>query len=212
MTARLQKKKKTTKKKIKSAKVGKKNAAHKRPVKKKLTKNWSQRTEIEQLSGADATSVFYSAKIIADMLGITDRHLRRLAAEGVVPESVRGRYPLAGCVLGYVTYLKRIQSADDHRKKEHTRLNTARANIYELDLNKKRGNLYDRELVDNVLFKTCTIFNAMLDGAASRIAGQLGGGATLRNKLVEEHRNIRKQLAAGLRKFSQRVAESSENN
>ena len=212
MAARLQKKKKTTKKKGKSAKIGKKNFASKRPVKKKITKKRPQMADAKQPFGEDATSVFYSGKIIADMLGITARHLRRLAAEGVVPEATRGRYPLFRCVLGYVTYLRNNQTNDEHRKKEHTRLNTARANMYELELQKKRGDLYDRQLVDEVLFRTCTIFNSMLDGAASRIAGQLGGGATLRNKLVDEHRNIRKQLAAGLRKFSQRVAESGGDN
>ena len=202
MAARLQKKKKTTKKKGKSAKIGK----------KKITKKRPQIADAKQPFGGDPKNVFYSGKIIADMLGITARHLRRLAAEGVVPEATRGRYPLSQCVLGYVTHLRNNVTNDEHRKKEHTRLNTARANMYELDLQKKRGDLYDRQLVDEVLFQTCTIFNSMLDGAASRIAGQLSGGATLRNKLVDEHRNIRKQLAAGLRKFSQRVAQSGRDN
>lgn len=153
----------------------------------------------------------YPAKAIAEMLGITDRHLRRLASEGVVPKATRGRYPLKGCVRGYIEHLQKVQASAEKRTQEHTRLNAVRADTYELDLQKKRGELYDRETVDEALFQVMTLFIAMLDGSASRISGKLGGGATLRNKLVDEFRNIREQLATGLREFSELVETGSWN-
>lgn len=151
------------------------------------------------------TDMFYPAGTIAEVLMITDRHLRRLAKEGVVPKSVRGRYPMRGCVQGYITHLQSLRDSTVERSDEATRLSKVRADTYELELEQRRGQLYKREVVDEALFEACSTLAAMLDGSASVIARQMGGGAVLRKKLLDAFREIRTQYAAGLLEFSERL-------
>lgn len=158
------------------------------------------------------TDLTYPAATIAEMLLITDRRLRQLAAEDIVPKATRGRYPLVGCVQGYVGYLQKLRDSTDERSNEATRLTGLRADTYEIELQIKRQQLYKREVIDQALFKACTQLTAMLDGTASRIASQLGGGAALRKRLVAEFHEIRTQFAASLREFSEHLRSDGWNN
>lgn len=42
----------------------------------------------------------------AKLLMVTPRRLRQLAADGHIPSAVRGRYPLAAVITGYLRFLK----------------------------------------------------------------------------------------------------------
>jgi hypothetical protein len=48
----------------------------------------------------------FPLEAIAQVLNITPRHLQRLAKAGIIPPANQGRYPLDGCIQGYVRYLK----------------------------------------------------------------------------------------------------------
>lgn len=68
----------------------------------------------------------FAGELIAKLLNITERRLQQLAKDGIVPKAARGKYPLAGCVRGYVTYLQGLggnESAPDKmdpfRRKAH---------------------------------------------------------------------------------------------
>ena len=227
MARKTSSKKKATKKP--SKKSAKKKATAKRPSKKKVTKKPANAktgrghkgegaetpagTQQFPFEGDDTqVDMLYPAGTIADMLGITDRHLRRLAEEGIVPKATRGRYPIKGCVQGYITYLQALRVSTDERSGEATRLSKVRADTYELELQIKKQQLYKREVIDQALFKVCAQLTAMLDGTASRIASQLGGGAALRKRLVEEFYEIRSQFAAGLREFSEHLRADGWND
>jgi hypothetical protein len=58
------------------------------------------------------TGQLFPPRAIAKLLNITDRQLRQLAQEGVVPRAARGRYPLVGCVQGFIAYLQRKNMID----------------------------------------------------------------------------------------------------
>ena len=150
----------------------------------------------------DEPDITYPAKTIAALLMITDRRVRQLAQEGIIPKASRGRYPLTGCVHGYINYLQKLKEDDAERSGEKTRLTRARADTYELELRVRTGELYPREIVDETLFAVASQLTAMLDGSASRIASKLGGGAKLRQQLIDEFHGIRDQFARGLREFS----------
>lgn len=200
-------KKRPAKKKT-AEKISKKRPAKKPAQTKKKTARGRPPGEQQQMpfEGDDTSAdMHYPAGTIAGMLMITTRRLRQLAAEGIVPKSTRGRYPLEGCVKGYVQYLQKMRQSSDEQSKESTRLTRARADDIELELQLKQGKIYRREVVDEALFQACTGLIAMLDGSASRIATQLGGGASLRKRLVEEFREIRNQYASSLREFSGRL-------
>ncbi len=152
-----------------------------------------------------------SAGDVSELLEITPRRLRQLAQEGIVPKAERARYPLAACIRGYINYLQQLKMGTDERSQEATRLTSVRADSYELELQLKRKQLYHREVVDEALFKACTQLTAMLDGSASRIASQLGGGAALRKRLIDEFHEIRTQFAASLRQFSEHLRNDGWN-
>ena len=215
MAAKSKSKNKAAKKSAKKKTNNK--AAAKRPSRKQNKANARGRGKgegAEMLAGTqqlpfegNATQVdmLYPAGTIAEVLMITPRRLRQLAADGLIPKATRGRYPMKGCVQAYIRYLQTIRISSAEHSGEKTRLTKARAETYEIELAEKRGELYRRDVVDQALFEACTNLTAMLDGSASRIASQLGGGAALRKRLLDAFREIRTQYAAGLREFSERL-------
>ena len=86
----------------------------------------------------------YPAKVIASVLKLSERHVRNLVKEGVIPPPERGgRYDLIGSVQGYVTYLrertmgKELARTDAHL--ERTRLLRAQADRTELEVSELKG-------------------------------------------------------------------------
>jgi len=53
---------------------------------------------------SDEAASSYPAKIIADLLMVSARHLAQLAEEGHVPKPIANRYDLVGCVQGYIKF------------------------------------------------------------------------------------------------------------
>ncbi len=51
--------------------------------------------------------------VIARPLDLTERRVRQLSAEGVIPKAARGRYELVGAVQGYVRYLRELIPRDE---------------------------------------------------------------------------------------------------
>jgi len=49
-------------------------------------------------------------KEVAEHLDLTDRHVRRLLKDGVIPPSKSGWYDLDACRLAYIRYLRGVQS------------------------------------------------------------------------------------------------------
>jgi phage terminase Nu1 subunit (DNA packaging protein) len=88
-----------------------------------------------------------SPKVIAQLFELTERRVRELAAEGVIPKPHRGQYDLIGCVRGYIRFLKSRALVDasggGDLRHERTRLVKARADEAELNLGVRR-----RELVE----------------------------------------------------------------
>lgn len=81
---------------------------------------------------------------IANILGITESHMRILVQEGYIPKENRGEYDSEKCKLAYIVYLqeierKRNEAANDNfnSKDERTRLVKARADKAELKYNTK---------------------------------------------------------------------------
>lgn len=58
----------------------------------------------------------YPVETIAALLNLQRRWVQQLAKNGVMPKAAHGRYPLAGCVQGYVRYLQ--AQAETHAPSE----------------------------------------------------------------------------------------------
>ena len=61
-----------------------------------------------------------SAGFLSGLLGITDRRVQQLAAQGVLPKASRGRYPMAGCVRAYVQFLQNTKKDAYHATYNHS--------------------------------------------------------------------------------------------
>lgn len=85
-----------------------------------------------------------SATTLGAWLGLTARRIQQLAAECVIEKQARGRYPLESSVRNYVAWLrKQIEDRNLGRNDEPTReatarLQSARADLAEIELEEKR--------------------------------------------------------------------------
>jgi hypothetical protein len=55
---------------------------------------------------SEATAQTYATATIAKLLMMTERHVRRLAAEGILPGAGPGRFKLAPVVQSYIRYIR----------------------------------------------------------------------------------------------------------
>jgi len=170
----------------------------------------SQQGSLEIGGGAGPQSertLEFPARVIAMLLNVTERRVRQLVAEGVIPRARRGKYPLIGSVQGYVKYLQDLKEGTEDRAQAATRLTQVRADREELALEIRRKTLLPSEDVDQALMEVAVIFATALDGASARIAGELAGGAAMRNKLSDAFTEIRTDIADRLAVFSSQLAE-----
>ena len=86
-----------------------------------------------------------SAEVLAKLLDITERRVRQLSAEGVIPKVARGRYEMIGSVRGYIRYLRDLNIQGDVGPADYgtqrARLVKARADLAEMEASQIRGDL-----------------------------------------------------------------------
>jgi len=94
----------------------------------------------------------YPIAVIASVLDLSERHIRRLAEDGVIPKPMdKGRWDLVKCVRGYVRFLrerafgKETAATDLHS--ERTRLAKAQADRMEMEVGEMRGEYIQLEWV-----------------------------------------------------------------
>ena len=92
----------------------------------------------------------HSLETICKLLDLSPRRVQQLSKEGVIPKAERGQYELLPAVRGYIRYLKErsinpgVVSFDEVR----ARKTAAEAELVEIELKEKRGNLIS---VDDVV-------------------------------------------------------------
>lgn len=149
---------------------------------------------------------------MARILGLSERQVTRLANDGVIPQSTKGKYNLAVAVQAYVHYVARgkvhTQTVD-----ARTRLTEAQARNAELEAERKGGQLLDREDVQTVLNEAMTIIATGMDSQASRLSGifaKLSDPAIIRQTLLSENRQIRAGAADKLARLGA-IGDGSRN-
>jgi phage terminase Nu1 subunit (DNA packaging protein) len=97
-------------------------------------------------------SATYPIGVIAKLLDLSERRVRQLTGEGVIPKAERGRYELVPAVRGYIRYLRdramgRDGGAVPEISTERARLVKLRADAMEMENARTRGEYLPRELV-----------------------------------------------------------------
>jgi len=103
----------------------------------------------------DLEKITVAGPELGDLLGIDSRTVRRLAVEGHLVKSSRGRYLLGGSIRGFVSYRRGISVTEDASGSEYgverVRLARARATKQELDNRRMTDELIPRGEVETML-------------------------------------------------------------
>jgi phage terminase Nu1 subunit (DNA packaging protein) len=120
----------------------------------------------------------YPIAVIASVLDLSERHIRRLAEDGVIPKPQdKGRWDLIKCVRGYVRFLrerafgKEVAATDLHS--ERTRLAKAQADRIEIEVGEMRGEYIQIEWVVDCWQNFTANAKSKLLGVPSKTASQV---------------------------------------
>jgi phage terminase Nu1 subunit (DNA packaging protein) len=123
---------------------------------------------------AERASPVYPATIIAKLFNLTERHVQRLAKDGIIPKAARGKYELVGCVQGYVRYLQERAMGGDINSTdfgtENIRVKKLTADKLQLEVDVMKNNLIPRELVEEEISNLILSARGKLLGLPSRLA------------------------------------------
>lgn len=123
----------------------------------------------------------YATATIAALLLMTDRHVRRLTAEGVLPSAGPSRYQLAPVVHGYIRYLRDRSGGDASEEvvKSKGRLLKARARAAELEADMLEANSLNRLAVEQAWGQVLEIIRTRVLAVPSAAAGPAFAAGTL---------------------------------
>lgn len=147
----------------------------------------------------------FPPKQIALLLGITERRLQQLAAEGWIPRGqIAGTYQMIGSVQGYIRYLKE-NSRDSARSTEHTRLARAQAVKVEMENARRAGEYVLRDQVLELGTELMAELVAAHEGIPGRTANEFAAAtdpAFIRSRQQDELRAVRRRIADRLEQFA----------
>ena len=148
---------------------------------------------------------------LAAELGVSERSIQELAAEGVVVRAARGRYLRSESVTRYCAHLRERQAPSSYTD-ARARKTQAEASLREMELAKARGDLISVDDSFAVLKAELETINASLRSAKARLGPALGrrlgltGGEGMR--IVEDV--VEQARADLLRAFEKLHADSDD--
>src|ERR671913_163957 len=135
-----------------------------------------------------------SAPELGDWLGLTDRSVRDLAADGTIPRSRRGRYPLKVCVRAYCAHAREVaagrtsQDGELDIVAERARLAKEQADKLEMENAAARGELLPRGHVVSALQAVFARCRARLLSLPTKLAPLIVGEespAVVQNRITQ---------------------------
>ena len=108
----------------------------------------------------------YTRRLIAQVLGISEKRVKQLTDDGIISEFSHGHYKLLPAVQGYIGYLQSLISDSDDGSNyniEKARLTKAKREDAELNLQVKRNELHRSADVEFVLTNMLVAFKAKLN-------------------------------------------------
>lgn len=128
---------------------------------------------------------------LGDLFSMTDRRVRQLAQQGILPRDEKGRYPLRDCVLAYIAYLKSnpdesasVKELEYRKLKAETEERQAKADKAQLDLDERRGELISRADMYREWTGRCVELRAAMLGLPNELGFRFTADDT--RALVEE--------------------------
>lgn len=139
---------------------------------------------------SDSDEIVVNAKVLAKVLGISDRQIRNLYQEGIACKNASGRYLLVESVRNYIARLRVEAAAKNKHDKifdtEVEDLNTERAKhehvkkqISDLKLYVMQGKLYEADKVEQVMTDMLVNFKQKILGVPAKLSKKLIGKSQL---------------------------------
>lgn len=174
------------------------NAIRKRSVHVRKIGVTSKAMSVGELQSAD---VHCSPNVLAAVIGISTRHLRRLTVEGILPlvrrNGKKPRYQLDESVKRFLKYQRdyiaaTMSSADGEYRDARTRRMSALAQNEELEVKLKQGELLYRDDVDFWITNVLTAFKSRIQSIPSRVSRLVLGKSDLRvvHDVIETETNL----------------------
>lgn len=116
----------------------------------------------------------YSVSTIAKLFDLTERRVQQLAAEGIIPKSIKGQYQLVPSVKGYIKYLR--SNKEDSKSSvtvERARLLKMQADNLEQETNFRNKNLLAKEDVKKEWISILGCCRSALLAIPNRLAYQV---------------------------------------
>ena len=111
--------------------------------------------------------------VLEDLFGVTERRVQQLVDEGVVIRLSHGSYALRESITAYVAYLRESmqnQPVSDAEKEQRLRTAQYKADMAELDLKQRRGELVNRKEERRLAFLLARNLRSAIENMAVRIA------------------------------------------
>lgn len=117
----------------------------------------------------------YSAKVIADLLDLTEKRVRQLRDEGIVKEATRNFYELKPTVQAYIAYIKGLNGGAGKAdyNEEKALLIKAKRQSEELDLQVKTNELHSADVVERIVSDMLIRFKSRMMSIPSKLAPKL---------------------------------------
>ena len=111
---------------------------------------------------------------LAKLLGITDRHLRNLANEGVIKKTEKGKYLLLESVRGYIEYIESKNDVDLNLKDEKIKEEIKKIKKEtELKIKELKNQLHSANIIEKVMTSSLVNLKGRLLSLSNRLAPQL---------------------------------------
>jgi phage terminase Nu1 subunit (DNA packaging protein) len=116
-------------------------------------------------------SSLLDVKQVAALFDVSTRWVQRLVDEHGMPREERGQYDAVTVVRWYIRFLKKEASESDLHQR--TRLQRANADLRELDLAKRRGEMVELEAIRNAVFDLILASKARFLSIPTKMAASL---------------------------------------
>lgn len=111
---------------------------------------------------------------LAKLLGISDRHVRNLANEGIIKKTEKGRYLFLESVQGYIDYIESRNDANVDLKEEKIKEEIERikkdTELKEIKIAEQKNQLHSATIVEEVMTGMLSNMKGKLLSISSKIA------------------------------------------
>lgn len=131
------------------------------------------------------TPTHCSAPTLAKLLSLSERRIRQLASEGIIPKVKTGQYDIVGSIRGYLHYIHQHDEKNSSAyQREKTRLTKVQADQATLSLERDQGKLLCAITVEQVWTDSLLHMRSILLNCAQRLTTQIMSCAPLQREQV----------------------------